>query len=113
MTTTMATSATPSISNYDGRIVEFSVTGVCNQNLKRVSSYTMKVPYNRMRQTMREIHSIGGKIAGVTVLDGKAESKTESKAESKPKQQPKASASAKKTASSAKSAPKRGRRKKG
>ena len=111
MTTTMATSATPSISNYDGRIVEFSVTGVCNQKLRRVSSYTMKVPYNRMRQTMQEIHSIGGKIAGVNVFDGKAESKSESKAESKPKKEAKVTASAKK-ATSAKSAPKRGRRRK-
>ena len=64
----MSTVGTSQISNYDSRIVEINVTGVCRQNVKRVSNYTMKVPHNRMNQAMREIHSLGGKIASVTVL---------------------------------------------
>lgn len=81
--TTMTTVGTPKTSDYDGRIVEISVTGVCNQNVKRVSSYTMKVPHNRMNEAMREIYSLGGKVTGVTVLGAKSETTATAKRTSK------------------------------
>ena len=56
------------MSNYAGRIVEITVTGVCRQNVKRVSSYTMKVDQNRMNEAMREIYLLGGKVADIKVL---------------------------------------------
>ena len=56
------------MSNYAGRIVEITVTGVCRQNVKRVSSYTMKVAQNRMNEAMREIYLLGGKVADIKVL---------------------------------------------
>ena len=70
MTTTMANVGTYTLSDYENRIVEISVAGVCNQNVRRVSNYTVKLPQNRMSDAMREIHSSGGKITGVTILDG-------------------------------------------
>ena len=70
MTTTMANVGTYTLSDYENRIVEISVAGVCNQNVRRVSNYTVKLPQNRMSDAMREIHSLGGKITGVTILDG-------------------------------------------
>ena len=56
------------MSNYAGRIVEITVTGVCRQDVKRVSSYTVKVPHSRMNEAMREIYLLGGKVADVKVL---------------------------------------------
>ena len=73
MTTTMRIVETATMSDYDARIVEISVAGVCHQNVRRVSNYTMKVPHNRMSQAMREINTLGGKITGVHVLEQKSE----------------------------------------
>ncbi|CCQ56391.1 CpcD phycobilisome linker-like [Crocosphaera watsonii WH 0402] len=56
------------MSDYAGRIVEITVTGVCRQDVKRVSSYTVKVPHSRMNEAMREIYLLGGKVADVKVL---------------------------------------------
>ena len=88
MTTTMSTVGTATMSDYDGRIVEITVAGVCNQSIKRVSNYTVKVPHNRMSDAMREINSLGGKITGVTVLGNKSTVK-----ESAPSSEPKKAAS--------------------
>ena len=79
----MSTVGTPQMSNYDGRIVEISVTGVCRQDVKRVGAYTMKVPHSRMNQAMREIYSLGGKIAGVKLVGESQENKTSSEPESR------------------------------
>ena len=64
----MTTIGAPQMSDYSGRILEIHVTGVCRQDVKRVSAYKMKVPHSRMNQAMREISSLGGKVVGVTVL---------------------------------------------
>ena len=67
---TMTTVGNLQVSNYEGRIVEIQVTGVCRQDVKRVSSYTVKVPHSRMNEAMREIYLLGGKVSGVKVLAG-------------------------------------------
>ena len=64
----MSTVGILQMSNYAGRIVEITVTGVCRQDVKRVSSYTVKVPHSRMNEAMREIYLLGGKVADVKVL---------------------------------------------
>ena len=71
----MTTIATPQISDYDSRMVQINVTGVCKQNIKRVSNYQIKVPHHRLNEAMREIYSLGGKITGVNVLGNKSEAK--------------------------------------
>ena len=71
---TMTTVGTPQVSNYEGRIVEIQVTGVCRQNVKRVSTYSVKVPHSRMNEAMREIYLLGGKVSGVKVLPSKTKS---------------------------------------
>ncbi len=68
----MTTVGTPQMSDYGGRIVEIQVTGICRQDVKRVSSYTMKVPHSRMNQAMREIYRLGGQVTAVNSL-GQAE----------------------------------------
>jgi len=72
--TQMTTIGTPKISNYDDRIVEIEVTGVCRQDVKRVSNYKKKVAHSRMNEAMREIYSLGGKVVGVKLL-GEPEAK--------------------------------------
>jgi phycocyanin-associated rod protein len=67
--TQMTTIGTPQMSNYNGRIIEIEVTGVCRQDIKRVSTYKKKVAHSRMNEAMREIYSLGGKVVGVTLLD--------------------------------------------
>ena len=48
-------------------MVEFSVTGVCRQDLAKTSNFTIRVPQNRMSQTMQNIHRMGGKISGISL----------------------------------------------
>ncbi|MCL2924900.1 MAG: hypothetical protein MGF17_09825 [Trichodesmium sp. MAG_R04] len=67
--TQMTTIGTPQMSNYNGRILEIEVTGVCRQDIKRVSTYKKKVAHSRMNEAMREIYSLGGRVVGVTLLD--------------------------------------------
>ncbi|MDE5099514.1 MAG: hypothetical protein O4861_14735 [Trichodesmium sp. St16_bin4-tuft] len=66
--TQMTTIETFQMSNYDDRIIEIEVTGVCRQDVKRVSTYKKKVSHKRMNQALREIYSLGGKIVSVTLL---------------------------------------------
>ena len=65
---TMTTVGTPQVSNYEGRIVEIQVTGVCRQDVARVSSYNIKVAHNRMNEAMKNIYRLGGKVTAVKVL---------------------------------------------
>lgn len=46
-------------------MVEFSVTGVCRQDIAKTSDMTIRVPRNRMSQTMQNIHRMGGTIVGI------------------------------------------------
>lgn len=48
-------------------MVEFSVTGVCRQDIAKTSNFTVRVPQNRMSQAMQNIHRMGGKIAGISL----------------------------------------------
>lgn len=63
MTTTGAANA----SGYGNRTVEIEVTGIARQDVSRLSSYTIKVPYSRMFQTMQGIYNLGGTVAKVSV----------------------------------------------
>lgn len=51
-------------------MVEFSVTGVCCQDVSKTSNMTVRVPRDRMSQAMQSIHRMGGTIAGVSVQGG-------------------------------------------
>ena len=66
--TQMTTIGTPQMSDYDDRIFVIEVTGVCRQDVKRVSTYKKKVAHSRMNEAMREIYSLGGKVVSVTLL---------------------------------------------
>lgn len=68
----MITTGDSSISSYGSRTVEIEVTGVCRQDVMRTSNYTVKIPYSRMSQTMKNIYSMGGKVAKVTLLPADA-----------------------------------------
>ena len=78
----MTTIGTLQISDYDGRILEINVTGVCRQNVTRVSNYTMRVPHSRMNEAMQEINSLGGKISSVTLLGESIDTETKAESES-------------------------------
>lgn len=73
----MVTTGNTNISSYGSRTVEIEVTGVCRQDIMRSSNYTIKIPYSRMSQTMQNIHSMGGKVAKVTLLPAVEEAKSE------------------------------------
>ena len=77
----MTATCTNNLSDYDGRVVELSVSGVCRQNVMRMSNYTVKVPHSRMSEEIQNIHRLGGKVAGVKVLEY-SESSDESSEES-------------------------------
>ena len=55
-------------------IVEFSVTGVCRQDIAKTSNFTVRVPQNRMSQAMQNIHQMGGTIAAVSLQPDAASS---------------------------------------
>ncbi|NEP01801.1 MAG: rod-capping linker protein [Symploca sp. SIO2E9] len=61
----MNTTGTPTRSEYDDRTVEIEVTGVCRQDVMRISNYKVRVPHNRMVQAMQNINRLGGKVASV------------------------------------------------
>lgn len=63
---------TPEISDYQGRTVTIEVTGVCQQAVNKTASYTVRVPYSQMSQTMQRINRQGGKVASVS-LKGKVQ----------------------------------------
>lgn len=84
----MITTGDTSISTYGGRTIAIEVTGVCRQDVFRTSSYTVKVPYSRMSQTIQNINRIGGKVAGVS-LGGISPVEASSIAEEQPQEEPK------------------------
>lgn len=53
-------------------MVEFSVTGVCRQDISKTGNMTVRVPRDRMAQAMQNIHRMGGTISGVSVSAGDA-----------------------------------------
>jgi len=63
----MITTGDTNISTYGGRTIAIEVTGVCRQDVSRISSYTVKVPYSRMSQTIQNINRMGGKVATVSL----------------------------------------------
>ena len=65
----MITTGDTNISTYGSRTIAIEVTGVCRQDVIRTSSYTLKVPYSRMSQTIQNINRIGGKVASVSLGD--------------------------------------------
>ena len=67
----MTTTGNTNISDYGSRTVEIAVTGVCRQDIMRLSNYTVKIPYSRMSQTIKNINQMGGKVAKVTLLPNK------------------------------------------
>jgi phycocyanin-associated, rod len=64
----MVTTGDTSISSYETRTVELEVTGICRQDVMRTSNYTVKVPYSRMSQTLKNINQMGGKVTKVTLI---------------------------------------------
>ena len=62
---------TPEISDYQGRTVTIEVTGVREQAVNKTASYTVRVPYSQMSQTMQRINRQGSKVVSVS-LRGKA-----------------------------------------
>lgn len=85
----MITTGDTNISTYGGRTIAIEVTGVRRQDVLRTSSYTVKVPYSRMSQTIQNINHLGGRVAGVSLggNDSVATSapSSETPAEEKPK----------------------------
>lgn len=63
----MITTGDTNISTYGGRTIAIEVTGVRRQDVLRTSSYTVKVPYSRMSQTIQNINHLGGRVAGVSL----------------------------------------------
>ena len=67
----MITTGDTNISGYGSRTVSIEVTGVRRQDVMRTSNYTVKVPYSRMSETIKNISRMGGKVASVS-LEGTA-----------------------------------------
>ena len=63
----MITTGDTNISGYGSRTVTIEVTGVRRQDVMRTSNYTVKVPYSRMSETIKNISRMGGKIANVSL----------------------------------------------
>jgi phycocyanin-associated, rod len=73
MATTSISSNISNISNHQSRMVTITVTGI-QQQLMRISNQTLSVPYNRLSQTMRNIHRVGGKVVDVSMQTASASS---------------------------------------
>ena len=56
------------ISDRNSRQVAIEVTGLCPQNVRRRSNYTLKVPYYRLSQTIQSLSRKGDRILSVTLL---------------------------------------------
>lgn len=48
-------------------MVAFTVTGICRQDISKTGNMTLRVPRNRMSQTLQNIHRMGGKIADISL----------------------------------------------
>ena len=60
----MLTTGTADLSDYNSRTIIIEVTGALG-DLVRKSNYTLKVPYNRMSEKVRQINRIGQKIVSI------------------------------------------------
>ena len=83
----MITTGDTDISSYGSRTVAIEVTGVARQDIMRTSNYTIKVPYSRMSQTIKNISRMGGKVANISLG---AEAPVD-KGDSQPTEEPKRS----------------------
>jgi CpcD/allophycocyanin linker domain len=54
------------VSTYGNRMVTVTVTGM-NQHSAHVAHQQMSVSYNRLSQTMQNIHRSGGKVVAVSM----------------------------------------------
>jgi CpcD/allophycocyanin linker domain len=54
------------VSTYGNRMVTITVTGL-NQQSAHVAHQQMSVSYNRLSQTMQNIHRSGGKVVAVSM----------------------------------------------
>ena len=72
----MATTLASNTSSYDNRTAIIEVTGACG-DLVRNSNYTLKVPYNRMSDTVKQIHRMGRKISNITMSSSSINSMNE------------------------------------
>lgn len=52
------------------RQVTLTVTGMNNIDYARTADIVMNVPFTRMRETMRLVHCMGGRITDVSVSGG-------------------------------------------
>jgi CpcD/allophycocyanin linker domain len=57
-----------SSSSYGSRSVTLEVTGICNQQVMRTGTCTMTTSYNRLSQTIKGVHRLGGKVEKVTMF---------------------------------------------
>lgn len=93
----MITTGDTNVSTYGNRTIAIEVTGVCRQDVMRTSSYTVKVPYSRMSQTIQSINRIGGKVAGISLGNTKeAAPAATNETESIPQEEPKSSSGGRK-----------------
>ncbi|GEM_PF-2909855 len=60
----MATTLPSNTSSYDNRTAIVEVTGALGE-LVRTSNYTLKVPYSRLSDTVKQIHRMGRKISNI------------------------------------------------
>ncbi|MDJ0693374.1 MAG: phycobilisome linker polypeptide [Mastigocoleus sp. MO_167.B18] len=60
----MLTTGTADLSDYNSRTIIIEVTGALG-DLVRKSNYTLKVPYNRMSEKVRQINRMGQKIVSI------------------------------------------------
>ena len=62
----MATTLPNNTSSYENRTAIIEVTGALG-DLVRNSNYTLKVPYSRLSDTVKQIHRMGRKISNITM----------------------------------------------
>jgi len=67
------------------RQVALSVTGMNNIDYSRTADMVMNVPFTRMNETMRLVHSMGGRIVSVSVTGGSTDGTPEAPAPRKGK----------------------------
>ena len=72
----MITTGENNVSTYGSRTIAIEVTGVRRQDVMRTSNYTVKVPYSRMSQTIKNISRLGGKVANISLGEATTTSTT-------------------------------------
>ena len=64
----MTTTGSVNVSDRNARTILLEVTGLCRQKISKTSNYHLKVPYNRLSQTIQNISRMGGKVSKVNIL---------------------------------------------